>query len=380
LRPGEDDVAFTKDANCHKCALLTSAGADRQLTGLSGKLGAWVNPMGDDAVPSVCQAIVAGRRCGMAVGEGSAFCPAHAGPLEDRPYRSRADLPRILLSSLASMASRATEGGREAEGGGAAGGRAAEGGATEQQNPELMWALFAVAMSFFDLYWRAEVFGVENIPTEGQALLAANHSGALPIDGALLKIAVLKEHGRNPWLLAGDLVFDVPGFGSFVRRMGNARADRAETLALLEAGDLVGVFPEGFKGIGKGWARRYQLQPFGRGGFVRMALQASAPIIPVAIVGAEEMYPMIANAGFVARALKLPYLPITPTFPWLGPLGALPFPSKCIVAFGEPVPTVDYGADRAEDEILVDKLKEEVRSRVQDLIHTSLRKRRNILW
>ena len=237
-----------------------------------------------------------------------------------------------------------------------------------------------LAMPLYAMYWRCEVFGIENIPTEGPAILAANHSGTIPVDGAMLKVAVLKEHGRNPWLLAADLAFRIPVFRDVIRIAGNARADRGETVALLRKGELIGVFPEGFKGIGKGWKKRYQLQRFGRGGFVEVAMEAGAPIIPVAIIGAEEAFPMIANLKVLARRFGLPYFPVTPTFPLLGPLGAIPLPSKWIIAFGRPIPTVHLGPEAAEDTQLVLEMSEETRQAVQDLLKEYLPRRQRAFF
>jgi 1-acyl-sn-glycerol-3-phosphate acyltransferase len=254
--------------------------------------------------------------------------------------------------------------------------RVADPGSLEH-DPDLVRALIPFALPIYSAYWRVDVFGVENIPTEGPALIASNHSGRLPIDGAMLKLAVLKEHGRNPWLLAADLAFTIPGFRELIRVAGNARADRDETLRLLRDGEMIGVFPEGFKGIGKGWRKRYHLQRFGRGGFVEVCIETGAPIIPCAIIGAEEAYPMIANLGFVARRLKLPYFPITPTWPLLGLLGALPLPSKWIIAFGEPIPTIQHGPKAVDDTQLVLEITEEVRQSVQALIDRYLATRRH---
>src|SRR5436309_44509 len=233
------------------------------------------------------------------------------------------------------------------------------------------------ALPLYSVYWRVETVGIENIPTEGPAMLTCNHSGTIPIDGAMLKFSVLKEHGRNPWLLAGDIAFQIPGFGELVRVAGNAPADRESTLSLMRKGELLGVFPEGFKGIGKGWRKRYQLQRFGRGGFVEVAIETGAPIIPVAIIGGEEAYPMIANLSPLARRFGLPYFPITPTFPLLGPLGAIPLPSKWIIAFGEPIPTARFGTDAVEDTQLVLETAEETRQAVQALLMEFLPRRRN---
>jgi len=237
-----------------------------------------------------------------------------------------------------------------------------------EHDPELVRALMPLALPLYSLYWRVDTFGIENIPTEGPALLVANHSGTLPIDGAMLKLAVLKEHGRNPWLLAADLAFKIPGFRELIRVAGNARASREETISLLRQGELLGVFPEGFKGIGKGYRKRYQLQRFGRGGFVETCMETGAPIIPVAIIGAEEAWPMLGNLGSIARRMGLPYFPIVPNL--------IPLPSKWIIAFGEPIPMIGYGPKAVEDTQLVLELTEEVRQRVQKLLLDYLPRRR----
>jgi 1-acyl-sn-glycerol-3-phosphate acyltransferase len=249
-----------------------------------------------------------------------------------------------------------------------------------EHDPELVRALLPLAMPLYSLYWRVDVVGIENVPTEGPSMLVANHSGTIPIDGAMLKMAVLKEHGRNPWLLAGDIAFKIPGFGNFIKMAGNAPADRETTLKLMRDGELLGVFPEGYKGIGKGWKKRYKLQRFGRGGFVELCMESGAPIIPVAIIGAEEAFPMIGNLKFLARRFGAPYFPITPTFPLLGPLGAIPLPSKWIIAFGEPISMIQYGPKSADDTQLVLELTEHVRQTVQTLINENLTKRRRTFF
>jgi 1-acyl-sn-glycerol-3-phosphate acyltransferase len=308
-----------------------------------------------------CSAVLAGGgRCEEGKDTG-AYCSRHAGALKSRPYKTRRDLLNLVFRGATTRLKR----GRHRDG-------------AEDSDPELMWMIFSAAVLMYDFYWRVDVHGVENVPTEGRALLAANHSGALPIDGVLLKIATLKEHGRNPWLLAGDLVYRLGAVGRFVERMGNAPADRSKTEALLERDELLGVFPEGYKGIGKGWSQRYRVQPFGRGGFVKLALETGAPIVPVAIGGAEEIYPMLGNVGPVARLLRLPYFPVTPTFPLMGPLGLLPLPAKCTVIFGAPIDTTGQARSGADPEV-VNELTDEVRSRVQRMLDEWRRGRRSVL-
>lgn len=135
------------------------------------------------------------------------------------------------------------------------------------------------------------------------------------------------------------------------------------------------MFPEGFKGVGKPFSQRYKLQRFGRGGFVSAAVRTGVPIVPVSIVGAEEIYPMLANVRPAARALGLPYFPITPTFPWLGPLGAVPLPSKWLIEFGEPIATDGFDEHAAEDPMVVFNLTDRVRETIQQTLYRLLLRR-----
>ena len=144
---------------------------------------------------------------------------------------------------------------------------------------------------------------------------------------------------------------------------------------LMAAGELVGVWPEGFKGIGKPFSERYKLQRFGRGGFVSAALRTGVPIIPLSVVGAEEIYPLVGNMPSLARLLGVPYIPITPFFPWLGPLGMVPLPSKWILEFGEPIRTDAYDPAEAEDPMLVFNVTDQVRETIQHTLYDLLRER-----
>lgn len=312
-----------------------------------------------------CMAVPNGMPCRTPALEGKPFCAEHLGPLRGRKPRNAGEFLEDWREAVQAALGKRMSG---------------EAPPKDDHDPDLVKAVMPLALPLYSLYWRCEVHGVENIPTEGPAVLAANHSGTIPVDGAMLKIAVLKEHGRNPWLLAADLAFKIPLFREVIRMAGNARADRTETVALLRKGELIGVFPEGFKGIGKGWRHRYQLQRFGRGGFIEVAIEASAPVIPVAIIGGEETYPMIANLKPLARRLGLPYFPITPTFPLLGPLGVIPLPSKWIIAFGRPLPTAQHGPDAVDDQQLVLEMAEETRQAVQSLLAEYLPRRRNAFY
>ncbi|WP_374216188.1 lysophospholipid acyltransferase family protein [Frankia sp. R82] len=231
-------------------------------------------------------------------------------------------------------------------------------------------------------YFRVETRGLENIPDTGGALVVANHSGTLPMDALMMAMAILDHHPahRNLRMLAADLVFSVPFLAPFARKIGNTLACQADAERLLNAGHLVGVWPEGFKGVGKPFRERYTLQRFGRGGFVSAALRTGVPIIPCTIVGAEEIYPMIGNAKSLARLLGLPYLPITPTFPWLGLFGLIPLPSKWYIEFGEPVATDVHPPEAADDPMLVFELTDSIRETIQHTLYSLLMQRRSVFF
>jgi 1-acyl-sn-glycerol-3-phosphate acyltransferase len=241
-------------------------------------------------------------------------------------------------------------------------------------DPELNAAvLMPAALGLYRSWFRIQMRGVEHIPATGPALVVANHSGVLPLDAVMLQAGIFAEHpqARNLRVLGADMVYSLPGLATLARRSGHARADPAQAHRLLTGGGLVGVFPEGFKGIGKPFSERYRLQRFGRGGFARTALQAGVPMIPCAIVGAEEIYPMIGNAEPLARALRLPYFPLTPLFPWLGPVGAIPLPSKWIIEFSEPVEPPPPPTAEPDDDTVA-KLADHVRDTIQERLRVLL--------
>ncbi|MCC5576637.1 acyltransferase family protein [Microtetraspora sp. AC03309] len=224
-------------------------------------------------------------------------------------------------------------------------------------------------------WFRVETLGLENVPAESGALVVANHSGTLPVDALMMQVALHDEAHRAVRLLGADLVYQLPVLGHLSRKTGHTLACPEDADRLLRKGELVGVFPEGFKGVGKPFSQRYRLQRFGRGGFVASAIRAGVPIIPCAIVGAEEIYPKIGDLPVLARLLGLPYLPITPFFPWLGPLGLVPLPSKWLIEFGEPIRTDDYDPIDADDPMLVFNLTDQVRETIQHQLD-ALRRRR----
>ncbi len=249
-------------------------------------------------------------------------------------------------------------------------------------DPEFVDQLFPIARWFHDKYFRCESRGVEHIPSDGRVLLVANHSGTLPYDGAMVVTAVKCRHasGRLVRPLVEDFVYHFPYLGMFMARVGAIRASQENAQRLLEADEPVLVFPEGVKGIGKLYRRRYRLQRFGRGGAIKLAMNTGAPIIPVSIVGAEESMPLISKMTWLARPLGLPYIPITPTLPLLGPLGLIPYPTKWYVDFGEPIDIAEYGPDAAQDRVLVNKLNERIRAVIQDMIDQRLRERHSVLF
>ena len=233
---------------------------------------------------------------------------------------------------------------------------------------------------FYDEYWRVDLSGIEHIPSKGGCMLVANHSGTLPYDGAMIGLGVNKEHPtrRSIRFLVEDFVYHSPFMGTFMSRIGGVRACPENATWLLKKGELVVVFPEGVKGLGKLYRDRYQLQRFGRGGFIRLAIKTGAPIIPTAVIGAEEIHPTIWKSSILAKSMGIPYLPVTPTFPWMGPLGLVPFPTKWEIIFGKPIVFGKYKPEDADDNLLIHKLSEQVRQTIQKMVNRALKKRKSI--
>lgn len=248
-------------------------------------------------------------------------------------------------------------------------------------DPDYIENIFMPVMRMLYRQWfRVEVRGIENIPVEGSALIVANHSGTIALDSHMVQVAIHDEHpaGRHLRLLGADLVFKTPVMGSLARKQGATLAANPDAERLLSRGEIVGVFPEGFKGVGKPFSERYKLQRFGRGGFVSAAVRTGAPIIPCSIIGAEETYPLLGDVKVLARLFGAPYFPVTPTWPWLGPLGLVPLPSKWIMEFGEPVETAKYGPAGADDPMLVFDLTDQVRETIQQTLYSLLMQRRSV--
>ncbi len=239
---------------------------------------------------------------------------------------------------------------------------------------------------FFDFlfshYFRVDLRGIENIPSQGRALLVANHSGVLPYDAAMMKVAIYNEHSEQRELrfLVDDFVFHFPFLGVLMNRIGGVRACPENAERLLNHDEVVSVFPEGIKGIAKPFSQRYQLQRFGRGGTVRLALRTKSPIVPTAIIGAEEIHPLIFKSSVLARPLGLPFIPVTPTFPFLGLFGILPLPTKWTIWFGKPIYLDSKDGNAADDSILVNRETEMLRNHIQAMIQDLLKERRSVFF
>ena len=247
---------------------------------------------------------------------------------------------------------------------------------------ELIQEVLPFLRFLYHSYWRVTAVGVENVPADGRALLVANHSGVVPWDAVMIMTAVLECH-KNPRPMRGlylSWAAAMPFVGLVLNRLGQVQALPDNAVRLLSEDELVLVFPEGAKGVGKPFSERYQLARFGRGGFVRAALKTGAPIIPVSVVGAEEIHPMMGNAAPLASLINAPYFPVTPTFPLLGPLGLIPLPSKWTIHFGKPIEVKNLGHGPAGEPLLVTKITNEVREIIQTNIHEILKKRRSVFW
>jgi 1-acyl-sn-glycerol-3-phosphate acyltransferase len=230
----------------------------------------------------------------------------------------------------------------------------------------------------YDRWWRVDAAGAENVPAHGRAMLVSNHAGSLfPFDASMIAGAIMKEHPLPRWprFMVLDWAFMLPFLSSFMRKVGGVPASPWNASRILESDELMMVFPEGVKGTGKPFSERYRLQRFGRGGFVEIALRTRSPIVPIAVVGSEEIYPKIADSQMLARALGAPFVPITPTFPWLGALGLIPLPSKWRIEFCDPIDISGYPPEAAEDRRVVFELSEQVREIIQVKLYENLVKR-----
>ena len=274
-----------------------------------------------------------------------------------------ADLPKSLRDAIERMARRLRGEYHEDEWG------------FDEEFAESAYPFFEL---LYDRWWRVDATGVQNVPAHGRAMLVANHAGALfPFDASMITGAIMKEHPLPRWprFMVLDWAFSLPFLSAFMRKVGGVPASPHNATRILDDDGLMMVFPEGVKGTGKPFAERYRLQRFGRGGFVEVALRTGSPIVPIAVVGSEEIYPKIADSPLLARAIGAPYAPITPTFPWLGLAGLIPLPSKWRIEFCEPIDIGNLGPDAADDRQLVFEISEQVRETIQQKLYENLVKR-----
>lgn len=244
-------------------------------------------------------------------------------------------------------------------------------------------AVFPLLDFLYTYWWRVEVEGAINVPSHGRGLLVSNHAGSLfPFDASMILTAMLKAHPLPRWprFMVLDWAFALPFISAMMRRVGGVPASPHNAARLLQQDELVMVFPEGVKGTGKPFSERYRLQRFGRGGFVETALRTGSPIVPVAVVGSEEIYPKLGDSSALARATGAPFFPLTPTFPWFGVLGLVPLPSRWRIEFCDPIDLSEHPPEAADDRRLVFDVSEQVRETIQAKLYENLLKRGSVFF
>lgn len=227
-------------------------------------------------------------------------------------------------------------------------------------------------------YFKIKIKGLENIPSEGRVIICGNHSGLLPMDGGLLTSAMCTshQHPRRVRFLATDWFFSTPGLREWATETGQVRATKENAIKLLEAEEIVGIYPEGIRGVGKTFAERYRVHDFNPG-FVQLAIQTQSPLVPIATVGGDEIFPNFANVKSMARFLKMPFFPITPTFPWLPtPLMFVPLPVRWMMKIHEPI-KLDYPPEKASDRKLTLRIARDIQYQIQKDLNELLRERKS---
>ena len=242
---------------------------------------------------------------------------------------------------------------------------------------DLNTAKYAVAGAafFHRVYFRAQVFGIEQVPL-GRVLLIGNHSGQLPLDAMLVGTSMFfdAEPPRIIRSMVEKWTQTLPFVGTFFQRVGQVVGVPENARRLLAQGEAVLVFPEGARGISKPFYKRYKLEPFGLG-FMRLALETYTPIVPVAVIGAEEQYVNVGNHERLARLFKMPSFPIVPQ--WLVPGGQMPLPTKYRIYFGAPLV---FDGDPDDEDAVIDEKVQVVRQTIQSMINRGLKERSSVFW
>ncbi|HEY9869958.1 MAG TPA: lysophospholipid acyltransferase family protein [Candidatus Obscuribacterales bacterium] len=231
----------------------------------------------------------------------------------------------------------------------------------------------------FEEYFKVKVKGIDNIPGDGPAILVGNHSGLLPLDGAMITIAMCFSHPspRRIRYLVTDWFFTLPGVGHWIKATGQVRATLENAQKLLVNEELVGIYPEGIRGVGKPWAERYRVIDF-HPGFVQLAISTQTPLIPVATVGGDEIYPNFGNVKAIAQFMKMPFWPTTLTFPWLPfPAMFLPLPVRWLINIHKPI-DLGYPPEKASDRKLVLRIAREIQYDIQRNLNALLRERKSM--
>ncbi|MBM4353981.1 MAG: glycerol acyltransferase [Deltaproteobacteria bacterium] len=239
-------------------------------------------------------------------------------------------------------------------------------------SPAFIRKVIPIVRFLYRAYFRVSTHGLHELPTT-RLMFVSNHSGQIPLDGALIAAAVAVE-GRPPRILRSMVerwVPSLPFVSLFMARCGQVLGDPENSRRLLENDEAILVFPEGTRGISKLYRDRYKLQEFGTG-FMRLAMETKTPIVPIAVIGVEEAVPALFNFKRLARFLGTPSFPVTPTFPLFLGLGLLPYPVKVHIWFGEPMP---FGGDADDEDDVIDRNVDKVRDRVAALIARGLKER-----
>lgn len=227
-------------------------------------------------------------------------------------------------------------------------------------------------------YFKCTFHGLENLPPEGRAILVGNHSGLLPLDGAMLTMAAVNQCSspRRIRFLATDWFFSLPGLREWSMGTGQVRATLDNAKKLLADEEIVGIYPEGIRGVGKTFRERYRMHDW-HPGFVQLAIQTQSPVIPVATIGGDEIFPNFANSKTLSQMLRMPFFPLTLTFPWLPfPLPFMPLPVRWLFRIHKPI-DLGYPAEKANDRKLCSRIAKELQYTIQKDLNELLRERKS---